>query len=125
MPAVAIAITVIRYIGVICHVHVVVRINVRTAIPPVIPIRVAVVGMAVVALVINVQMMMVPADRKSRCHTPKEIVVKAVVLRIRVVVNGVGPWIVVVHRLRLVNDNALRLIIRHVNDVFLDWRNLN
>ena len=125
MPAVAIAITVIRYIGVISHVHVVVRINVRTAIRPVIPIRVAVVGMPIVAMVINVQMMMVPADRKSRCHTPKEIVVKAVVLRIRVVVNGVGPWIVVVHRLRLVNDNALRLIIRHVNDVFLDWRNLN
>ena len=44
------------------NVHVVVHIDVRTAIPPIVIVRVTVVRMAEVTVVINIQMMMVPAD---------------------------------------------------------------
>jgi hypothetical protein len=62
-----------------------------------------------------------PAKRVGRGYAPEESVIERtieyaierVVVRIRVVVDGVGPRVVVIDRPRLVNDYAFGLVVGH------------
>jgi len=60
--------------------------------------------------------MTVPADRESRRHAPEITGPKAVVDRIRIVIDRVGVGIIVINPTRLINNHFLRLIIRNVDD---------
>ena len=66
-----------------------------------------------------------PADGKRGRNAPEEAAVECIADRVRVVVNGVCPGVVVIHRPRLVHDDALRFIVRHVDNVVLDRRDLD
>jgi hypothetical protein len=83
------AVAIVGNIGVVAHIHVVVGVNIRPAIPPAIPVAVTVVGMAVKAVVKHVQVMVMPADRERGCDAPEKTVVKSVARRVRVVVDRV------------------------------------
>lgn len=61
LPTVAGLVATVRNV-VVSYVHVVVNVNIRTAIPISIPIRVTVVRVSVKTVVENIQMMRMPAD---------------------------------------------------------------
>jgi hypothetical protein len=62
LPAVTFPIAVVINVNVVADVGVVVNVDVRPAIPPIIPIGVAIVRMAIKTVVVRVQVMRVPAD---------------------------------------------------------------
>ncbi len=66
-----------------------------------------------------------PPDMECRRDSPEVTQVKSVAQRVRVVVHRVGPRVVVIHRPRLIDDDALRLVVGHVDNVFLRRRNLD
>lgn len=124
-PIVPVTIMIACDVIIVIHVITVVGMNVWASIPPVVPVRMSVVRMTIIAVVINVQPVRVPADGKSRRNTPEEAMVECISGRIRVVVNRVRPGVVVINRTWLIHDDTLGFIVRNVNYVLLDWRDLN
>ena len=59
-----------------------------------------------------------PADGKCGRHTPEESVVEVMARRVGIVVKRVGSRIVIIDRPWLIIDDACRLIIRHIDNVF-------
>ncbi len=94
MPTVTTRIAVAAVVIVVTVVHV----NARLAIPVVVIVRMAVVRMAVITVVVNVQIVREPADRKCSRYAPEKPVVECVACRIRIIVNRVRIWMVVVRR---------------------------
>ena len=98
--------------------------NRRTAIPPAIVVMIAVVRMAAIAPVIDMEAVGQPANGKGCSDAPEKtmvkIVVKIVTVRVRIVINRVGPRVVVVDGSRLIHDDTLRLVVRDVDNVFLN-----
>ena len=88
-------------------------------------IGVAIVRMAVVIRVVQIQVMRRPADRIGGGDSPEETGVKMVTGRVRVVIDRVGPWIIVIHRVGLINDDLLRFVIRNVNHFRVDRRDFD
>ena len=85
-------------VAVVVIVVIVVHVNAGLAIPVVVIVRMAVVRMAVITVVVNVQIVREPADRKRSGYAPEKTVVECVARRIRIIVNRVRIWIVVVRR---------------------------
>ena len=77
-PIVAVTVTVARDVIISIHVIIVVGIDVRASIPPVVVVRMSVVRMTMIAVVINVQPVGVPADGKSRRNTPEKAMVECI-----------------------------------------------
>ena len=129
MPTITVIITIVIVVYVIADIHVVVVVYVRTAIPPVVVVRVTIVRMPVKAVVVRVQVMRIPADGIRSGYAPEvavmKVVVERIVRRVRIVVHRVWLRIIVVNRLRLIDDDLLRLVVGHVYDVFLNRCNLN
>ena len=99
LPVVAMSRVMARIaVAVVMIVVTVVHVNARLAIPVVIPIRMAVVRVAVITVVVNVQIVREPADRKCSRYTPEIAVVECVTGRIRIIVDRVRIRIVVVRR---------------------------
>ena len=100
------------------------NVNRRTAIPPATVVMMAVVRMVVITVVIDMDAVGQPADGKGRSDAPEKtvmkLVVKIVTVRVRIVINGVGLRVIVVHGSRLIHDDALRLVVRDVDNVFLN-----
>jgi hypothetical protein len=67
-PPITIVVAVYRDIRVV-DVGRVVHIDVRTPVPPAVPVGIAVVGMAMIAMVVNVQAVGQPPDRKCRRYS--------------------------------------------------------
>ena len=61
-PIVAVTVTVACDVIIVIHVIIVVGMDVWASIPPVIPVRMSVVRMTIIAVVINVQAVCVPTD---------------------------------------------------------------
>ena len=61
-----------------------------------------------------------PADRERCGHTPEITVTEMVTGGIRVIVDRVRAWIVIVDRARLIDDDASGLVVRNINDVIGD-----
>ncbi len=76
----------------------VVHVNAGLAIPVVMPVRMAVVRVAVITVVVNVQIVREPANRKCSRYAPEKTVVECVARRVRIVVNRVRIRILVVRR---------------------------
>jgi len=124
-PIVAVTITIGSDAIIAIHVISVVGMDVWASIPPVVPVRMPIVRMAMIAVVIDVQAVRVPTDRECRRNTPEKTIVKRIPCRIRIVVNRVWPGVVVINRTWLIHDDTFGFIVRNVDDVFLDWRDLN
>ena len=124
-PIVAVTITIGSDAIIAIHVISVVGMDVRASIPPVVPVRMPVVRMAMIAVVIDVQAVRVPTDRESRRNTPEKTIVEGIPCRIRVIVNRVWPGVVVINRTWLIHDDTFGFIVRNVNHVVRDWRDLN
>ncbi len=124
MPTVPITVAVVRNVVVFSYVDIVIHVNVRTTVP-VIPIGVTVIRMPVKAVVICIQIMVMPADRIRGCYSPEITVVEIVTRRIRVVIDRVRTRVVEIDRSRLINDDARWFVIGYVYNVFLYGRNAN
>ena len=99
MPAIAVPLLMARVaVAAVVIVVTVVYVNVGLAIPVVIPVRMAVIRVAKVTVMVNVQIVRVPADRKSSRYAPEKPVVECVTRRIRIIVNRVRIRIVGVRR---------------------------
>ena len=64
--------------GVIVVVIIVMRINVMAAIAMMIPVRVTVIRMAIIAVVVDIQAVGVPANGECCGHTPEESVIERI-----------------------------------------------
>ena len=105
------------------------NVNRRTAIPPATVVMMAVVRMVVITVVIDMDAVGQPADGKGRSDAPEKtmvkIVVKIVTVRVRIVINRVGPRVIIVYGSRLIHDDTLRLVVRDVDNVFLNGRDFD
>ena len=77
-PGISIAVTVVGNIGVIPDIRVVVDMNVRTAIPPTIPIGMTIVWVPIEAVMEHVQVIRMPANRECSSNTPEVVVVEMI-----------------------------------------------
>ncbi len=94
-------------------------------VPPVIPIGMTVIRVSAITVVVDMQAIRMPTDRECRRHAPEETTVEVVAGRIRIVINRVSMWMVVISRTRLVNHDARRFVVRNLNYVFRDRCDLN
>jgi len=99
---------------------VVVRVNAGLAVPIVIAIRMAVIRVAVITMVIDVQAVAKPANCKRSGYAPKESVVERVAVWVWVIVNRVRARVVVIGRSWLIHHDTFGLVIGHVDHVFFD-----
>ncbi len=83
-----------------------------------------VVRVAPVARVVNVQVVVRPADRERGGHAPEVTGTKAVADRVRVVVHRVGIRVIVVNAARLVDKDLGRLVVGHIDDFLVDRHDL-
>jgi hypothetical protein len=97
----------------------------RSSIPPVIVVVVAVIRMAVVAVVMHVQVVGGPTNCEGGSHAPEISAAKRMTVRVWVVVYRIRARMVIVNRLRLINDDTLRLVVGNVNDFFIDRCDFN
>ena len=123
-PIVTVTVPVIHVI-VVTVIIIVMHVNTGAAIPIVIPVIAAMIRVAVVAVMMDVQTVSKPPHSKRSRYAPEETTVERVAVRIGVVVNRIGAWIIVIHGSRLVHDYLLRLIIGHVNYVLFNRRDFD
>ena len=124
-PIVATRMPVRRTVVVTAAVDRVVRVDGRLSVPPASTIVVTVIGMSIIAMVIDVQAVRCPGDRERRRYAPKESAMERVGIRIRVVIHRARAFVIEINRPRLINDNAFRLVIGNVNDVVVQRRDFN
>jgi hypothetical protein len=94
--------------------------DIRPAIPPVVPVVMAVIRMPVIAVMPGVQVMRVPANGECGRNTPEVVIGKRIPGRIRVVVNGIRTRVIVVDRSWLIDNDTLRLVVRDVDHILLN-----
>lgn len=119
-PVVTITVAIPRPVIAVVHIPAVVDRNTWTPVVVAVVIA-AVVRVTPVARVINVQVMIRPADRVGRRYAPEVSGVKVMANRIRVVVHRISMRIVIINASsRLIDDDFFRLVIRNVNDLVID-----
>jgi hypothetical protein len=74
---------------------------------------------------VDVQVVIRPADRKGRRYAPKIVGMKTIAGRVRIVVDRIRIWVVVIDRTRLINHDLGRFVIRHINDFLADRYDLD
>jgi hypothetical protein len=111
------------------RVVVIVHMHGRATVRPAAPVTAPVIRVTVVAVVEHVDAIRHPAKRVSRGYAPEETAIERVIERvmiwIRVVVDRVGPRIIVVDRAWLVNDHALGFVVGHIDYVVFDRRDFD
>ena len=70
------------------------------------------------AVMEHVQVIGRPPDGEGSRYAPEVIVVKVVTVRVRVVVHGVRAWMIVIHRSWLHDDDTLRFVVGHIDNLF-------
>lgn len=115
-----------RRIPIVIHIPGVVHTDAgMTVIVAIIIVAVAIVRMAPVGGVVNVQVVIRPADRIGSRYAPEKVGAKTITGRVGVVVTRIRVGIVVIHGTRLVDDNLSRLIVRNINDFLANGHDLN
>ena len=121
LPVITVAVPIARAIVVVTIVViVVVRINAGLPVPIIVAIRMAVIRVAMITVVIDVQAVAKPANRKCGSYSPKESVTERVAIGVGIVVDRIRLRIVVVGRRWLIHNDTLGLVIGHVNHIFFD-----
>ena len=82
----------------------------------------AVVGMASITIVMQVQMTRVPADTECRRHTPEVSGGECVVRRVGVVIHRIAARVVVIHGITVIRRHPRRLIIRYIDHLGISER---
>ncbi len=121
---IAITITVCGGVAIVIHIPRVVDIDARSPVVVAVVI-VAVVRMAPIGGMVDVQVVIRPADRKGRRYAPKVVGMKTIAGRVRIVVDRIRIWVVVIDRTRLINHDLGRFVIRHINDFLADRYDLD
>ncbi len=120
-PVITVAVTIARVIVVMTIVViVVVRINAGLTVPIVMAVRIAVIWVVVIAVVIDVQAVAEPANSKRCGNAPKESAIERMSVSVWVVVNGIRSRVVVIGRSRLIYNDALGLVVGHVDHIIFD-----
>lgn len=105
---------------------IVVRINSRISVPVVVIVIAApIVGVSIVAMVIDVQTVCEPSDSERGRDAPEESAIERVAVGIGIVVDRVRAGVIIVGRSRLVDDNLLWFIVGNVEDIFINRTDLN
>ena len=81
--------------------------------------------MAAITVVIHVQAVRDPANCERGRHSPEKTTIEVVVRRVGIVIDGISARVVIISGSGLIHDHALRLVVRHVNDVVGDRRDLD
>ena len=74
--------------------------------------------MVVITVVVDVQVVIPPADGECGGYTPEKIGSEVMIRCIGIIVNRIRGGIVVIDRLALVNNNFLWHVVRHIDDRF-------
>ena len=123
LPVITVAVPIARAIVVVTVVViVVVHINAGLPVPIIVAIRMAVIRVAIIAVVIDVQAVAKPTNRKCGGYAPKEPAIERVAVSVGIIVNRIRLRVVVVGRGRLIHNDALGLVIGYVNHIFFDRR---
>ena len=123
-PVVATSMSVVGPVPVIVHVITIVDVDRRMTVVMTV-VRMAVVGVTIITVMIYVQVIRRPANRKCRRHAPEKPISKVVIVGVRVVVEWVGTWVVVINRMLRIDNNSLRFVIGYVDDFFINRFNLD
>jgi hypothetical protein len=119
-PVVAVAVTVVPVIAAVVDIVAVVNMQTRPTIVVITGIVVPVIRVTPVTVVMHVKVIGQPTNGERRCDTPEISRVKGIAVRVRVVVDRIGPRIIVIDRPWLVDDDMLGFIVRNVNHVLFD-----
>jgi hypothetical protein len=123
-PVVSVTISIARRAVAVIDVPAVVNTDARTSIVMTV-VGVSIVRVSPVRRVINVQVMVRPADIEGGRYAPEVAGSEAVASWIRVVIHRIRVGIVVIHPARLIHNDFLGFVIRNVDNLLIDRCDFN